>query len=82
MLLALGVVLLALRVEPGVEPGPGDVPSRSGGRAVRFGRSTTAVAAGDPSRCALADCFRCTLTGAIVLDLQVCMLEGVSREDG
>ena len=82
MPLALGVVLLALGVEPEVEQGPGDVPSRSGGRVVRFGHSTTAVAAGDLSRCALAYCFRCTLAEAFVLGLRAGMLECVSREDG
>ena len=68
------LVLLAL----GVEPGPGDVPKRSGRhvvqRVVRRLRSTTAVAAGDP--------FCCTLAGAFVLVLRPGMLEDVSQEKG
>ena len=79
VLLALGVVLLALGVEPGVGAGPGDDPKKSGGRVVRFGRSATAAAAGDPFRAldsarALAEVFE--------LVVLLGMLEGVSRGDG
>ena len=84
VLLALGVVLLALGVKPGVEPGPGDVPRRSGGRVVRLEgsrlRLTTAVAAGDPFRYALAFC--CALAGAFVPGLRVGMLGDVLQQEG
>ena len=56
--LALGVVLPALGVEPGVEP-----PRHSGGHVARFGRLATAVAAGDPFR---ALSFGHALAGAFV----------------
>ena len=79
VLLVLGVLLLALGVEPGVGTGPGDDPKKSGECVVRFGRSATAVAAGDPFR-ALASGR--ALAGAFVLVLLVSMLEGVSRGDG
>ena len=78
MLLALGVVLPALGVEPGVGTGCGDNPKKTGGRVARFGRSATAAAAGDP--------FRDLATGRALAELFVLvrllgMLEGVSRED-
>ena len=79
MLLALGFVLLALGVEPGVEPGLGSVSRQSGGRVARFGRSATAVAAGDPFR-ALA--FGRALAGAFVWVMLLGMLVDVSQEDG
>ena len=80
MLLALGVVLPTLGVEPGVEPGPNDVPRRPGGRVACFGCSAAAVAAGDPFRALLS--FGRALAGAFVSVLLVGMLVGVSREDG
>ena len=79
MLLALGVALPALGVEPGVEPGAGNVPRRSGRRVARFGHLATAVAAGDPFR---ALSFGRALVGAFVSVMLLGMLVGVSREDG
>ena len=73
------MVLPALGVEPGVGTGRDDDQKKTGGRVVRFGRSATAVAAGDPFRDlasgrALAEPF--------VLVRLLGMLEGVSRGDG
>ena len=72
--LALGVVFPALGVETGVGP-----PRRSGGRAARFGRLATAVAAGDPFR---ALSFGRAFAGAFVAVLLLGMLIDVAREDG
>ena len=79
MLLALGVVLLALGVEPGVGAGPGDDPNKSRGRVVRFGRSAIAAVAGDPFR-ALASAR--ALAEVFELILLLGTLECVSRGDG
>ena len=78
VLLALGAVLLALGVEPGVATGPGDDSKKSGGHVVRFGHLATVAAAGDTFRAlssprALAEVFE--------LVVLLGMLEGVPRGD-